>query len=83
MPEPKRLRIIPILITLAATLGLSVGSFYGCARTFSVGGETRLNAFFFWSFMICAVGCVISLIWLLVTLARNFLRRRAAKGAIL
>jgi hypothetical protein len=82
MSEQKRLRVVPILITLAATLILSVGSFYGCARTFSVGGETRLNAFFFCSFIVCAVSCVISMIWLLVTLVRNFLKRRAAKGTM-
>jgi heme/copper-type cytochrome/quinol oxidase subunit 2 len=68
--------VFPILITLAATLILSVGSFYGCSRTFMIGSEAKLNAFFFWSFVVCAVGCVVSLVWLLVTIVLNFFRRR-------
>ncbi len=78
MNEKPRLRVIPILITVAATLILSVGSFYGCSRTFMIGSKAKANAFFFWSFVVCAVACVVSLIWLLVTIAINFLRRRRA-----
>ena len=78
MNEKPRLRVIPILITVAATLILSVGSFYGCSRTFMIGSKAKLNTFFFWSFVVCAVACVVSLIWLLVTIVINFLRRRRA-----
>jgi len=76
MTERKRLQVIPILITLAATALLSVGSFYGCSRTFMVGGQAKLNNFFFCSFFVCAVACAVSLIWLLVTIVLNFFRRR-------
>jgi len=76
MTEKRRLRVIPILITLAATLVLSVGSFYGCSRTFMINSEAKLNAFFFWSFVVCAVGCVVSLVWLLVTIVLNYFRGR-------
>jgi hypothetical protein len=75
MTEKRRLRVIPILITLAATSFLTVGSFYGCSRTFMVGGQAKLNNFFFCSFLVCAVACVVSLIWLLVTIVINLLRR--------
>ena len=75
MTESKRLRVAPILITMAATLILSVGSFYGCGRTFSMGGSSALNTFFFWSFAVCAVSFLISVIWLILTVVRNFLRR--------
>jgi cation transporter-like permease len=74
--EKRRLRVVPILITLAATLILAVGSFYGCSRTYMVGGgQAKLNSFFFCSFLVCAVACVVSLIWLLVTIVINFFRR--------
>jgi uncharacterized membrane protein len=77
MTEKPRLRVIPILITLAAALILSVGSFYGCSRTFMVSNATKLNVFFFWSFVACAASCVVSLIWLLVTIVLNFIRSRS------
>jgi hypothetical protein len=76
MTEKRRLRVVPILVTVAATLILSVGSFYGCSRTFTVGSEAKLNAFFFWSFVVCAVACVVSLIWLLLAVVLNFFRGR-------
>ena len=75
MTERKRLRIVPILITLAATLSLSVGSFYGCGRTFMMAGASTLNSFFFWSFFVFAVAFVASLVWLVVSIVLNFLRR--------
>jgi hypothetical protein len=73
MTERKRLRIVPILITMAATLILSVGSFYGCGRTFNMSGGSPLNTFFFDSFV--AVAFLASLIWLVVTIVINFFRR--------
>jgi hypothetical protein len=30
-----------------------------------------------WSFVACAAGCVISLVWLLVTIVLNFFRHRS------
>lgn len=77
MVEKRRLRVVPILITVAATLILALGSFYGCSRTFMINSDAKLNAFFFWSFVVCAVGCVISLVWLLVTIVLNFFRHRS------
>ncbi len=76
MTESKRLRIVPILITMAATLILSVGSFYGCGRTFNMSGGSALNTFFFYSFVVCAMAFLASLAWLVVTIVINFLRRR-------
>jgi hypothetical protein len=76
MTQKPRLRVIPIIITLAATLILSVGSFYGCSRTFMAAGQAKLSTFFFWSFFVCAGACVVSLIWLLVTVVINFFRQR-------
>jgi hypothetical protein len=76
MTERKRLRIVPILITMAATLILSVGSFYGCGRTFNMSGGSALNTFFFYSFVVCAMAFLASLAWLVVTIVINFLRRR-------
>jgi hypothetical protein len=73
--ERKRLAIVPILITVVATLILSVGSFYGCARTFNMSGGSTLNTFFFYSFVVCAVAFLVSLIWLVVTIGVNFFRR--------
>ncbi len=75
MTERKRLRIIPILITMAVALLLAIGSFYGCSRTFMHGSQDRLSMIFFWSFFFCA-GCFLgSIIWLLVTLALNYFGR--------
>jgi len=71
----KRLPIVPILITIVATLVLSAGSFYGCARTYSMGGTSSPNEFFAWSFVVFAVAFLGSLIWLIVTMVINFLRR--------
>ena len=79
MTERKRLKIIPILITMAATLILSVGSFYACGRTFNMSGGSRLNTFFFYSFVACAVAFLVSLIWLLVTIVVNFFRRNGER----
>jgi len=76
MTERKRLRIVPILITMAATLILSVTSFYGCGRTFNMSGGSGLNTFFFYSFLVCAMAFLASLAWLVVTIVINFLRRR-------
>jgi hypothetical protein len=76
MTQKPRLRVLPIIITLAAMLILSVGSFYGCSRTFMGAGQEKLSGFFFWSFIVCAGGCVVSLIWLLVTIVLNFFRAR-------
>jgi hypothetical protein len=75
MTERNRLRIIPILITIAATLILSVGSFYACGRTFNMSGGSRLNAFFLYSFFVCAVAFLVSLVWLLVVVVINLFRR--------
>ena len=74
MTQKPRLRVLPIIITLAALLILSVGSFYGCSRTFMAARHEKLSVFFFWSFLACAAGCVVSLIWLLVTIVLNFFR---------
>jgi hypothetical protein len=76
MTARKRLRIVPILITTAATLILSVRSFYGCGRTFNMSGGSALNTFFFYSFVVCAVAFLTSLIWLVVTIVINFFRLR-------
>jgi len=76
MTQKPRLRVLPIIITLAALLILSVGSFYGCSRTLMAAGQQKLSNFFFWSFIVCAGGCVVSLIWLLVTIVLNFFRGR-------
>lgn len=76
MTQKPQLRVIPIVITLAVTLVLSVGSFYGCSRTFMAAGRAKLSTFFFCSFFVCAGTCVVSLIWLLVTVVVNFFRER-------
>jgi len=73
--ERKRLPILPILITIVATLVLSAGSFYGCARTYGTGGTSSPNGFFAWSFVVFAVAFLVSLIWLIVTIVINFFRR--------
>jgi hypothetical protein len=73
--QKRRLPVKPILITIAATLFLSVGSFYGCSRTFMSPGKEHLNAIYIWSFAIFAVMCAVSVIWLLVVLAMNLYRR--------
>jgi hypothetical protein len=75
MTGTKRLRLAPILITLAASLILSIGSFYGCSRTFMNGRANHLNLLFFYSFLVCALACAGSMIWLLVTIVLNFVRR--------
>ena len=75
MTKRKRLPIVPILITIVATLVLSAGSFYGCARTYSMGGTSSPNEFLAWSFVVFAVAFLVSLIWLIVTMVINFLRR--------
>ena len=46
MAEKRRLRMVPILIAVAATLILALGSFYGCSRTFMINSDAKLNAFF-------------------------------------
>jgi len=73
--ERKRLPIVPILITIVATLVLSAGSFYGCARTYGTGGTSSPNGFFAWSFVVFAVAFLVSLVWLIVTIMINFFRR--------
>ena len=75
MTVNKRLRLAPILITLAASLILSIGSFYGCSRTFMNDRANHLNLLFFYSFLVCALACLGSIIWLLVTIVLNFVRR--------
>ncbi len=75
MTERKRLPIVPILITIVATLVLSAGSFYGCARTYGTGGTSSPNGFFAWSFVVFAVAFLVSLVWLIVTIMINFFRR--------
>jgi len=73
--ERKRLRLIPIVITMVVALILAIGSFYGCSRTFMHGSQDRLSMIFFWSFLFCA-GCFLgSIVWLLVTLVLNYIRR--------
>ena len=79
MTERKRLPIVPILITIILTLVLSAGSFYGCARTYSMGGTSSPNEFFAWSFVVFAVAFLVSLIWLLVTIVVNFFRRNGER----
>jgi len=75
MTERKRLRIIPIVITMVVALVLAMGSFYGCDRTFMSHRWQKLNVIFFWSFLVFA-GCFLgSIIWLLVSLVLNYIRR--------
>jgi len=75
MTEPKRLRVIPIVITMVVALVLGMGSFYGCDRTFMSHRWQRLNVIFFWSFLVFAVCFLGSLVWLLVVLVLNYIRR--------
>jgi hypothetical protein len=75
MTEPKRLRIVPIVITMVAALMLAMGSFYGCDRTFMSHRWQKLNTIFLWSFVVCAGSFLGSIIWLLVTLVLNYIRR--------
>ena len=75
MTAPKRLRLLPIVITMVVALILAIGSFYGCSQTFMNAHQNKLNGTFFWSFLVCA-GCFLgSIIWLLVTLVLNYIRR--------
>jgi hypothetical protein len=56
-------------------LVLGMGSFYGCDRTFMSHLWQKLNGIFFWSFLVFA-GCFLgSILWLLVALVLNYIRR--------
>jgi hypothetical protein len=76
MTERKRLRVLPIVITLVVALILAIGSFYGCSHTsFMHGSQDRLSTIFLVSFLFCA-GCFLgSIVWLLVALVLNYIRR--------
>lgn len=71
MSERNRPSFVPVLITLAASFVLSVGSFYGCDRTLTPGGVSQLNKFFFWSFAVCAACFAGALGWLAVSVVLN------------
>jgi len=75
MTEPKRLRVLPIVITMVVAVVLGMGSFYGCDRTFMSHRWQKLNVIFLWSFLVCAVCFLASILWLLVVLVLNYIRR--------
>jgi hypothetical protein len=66
MTQRVRPRAFPILMASVATFLLTLGSFYGCSRTFDMEKSSRLNTFFFWSFIVCAAGFAGTVIWALV-----------------
>ena len=45
MTEAKRKKLLPILITMALSVVLGVGSFFGCASTFMRSGKDNLANF--------------------------------------
>jgi hypothetical protein len=63
MTERVRPHAFPIFVAAVATLLLTGGSFYGCARTFHMEESSPLNTFFFWSFFVCAAGFAGTVIW--------------------
>jgi hypothetical protein len=75
MIEKKRLRLLPIGLTMAASLLLTVGSFFGCAKNF-MGPQTVLSQFCFFGFFVFGVSFVVAAIWLLVAIVLNFFRTK-------
>jgi hypothetical protein len=66
MTQRVRPRAFPILMASVTTFLLTIGSFYGCSRTFDMEKSSRLNFFFFWSFIVCAAGFAVTVIWAIV-----------------
>ena len=71
----KRLKYLPIVITILVLMVLSVGSFFGCAKAWDFGGGAQLwVGVFFWSFLVCGAGCIAAVIWLIVAFFVNLAR---------
>jgi heme/copper-type cytochrome/quinol oxidase subunit 2 len=71
----ERKRLLPIAITVAATLVLTVGSFFGCAHNF-MSPKSTLATICFWSFFVFGIASVVSFIWLLVAIVMNIAREK-------
>jgi hypothetical protein len=71
----ERKRLLPIVITVAATFVLTIGSFFGCANNFLSPKSTFATICFF-SFFVFGAGCVVSFIWLLVAIVMNIVREK-------
>jgi hypothetical protein len=67
----RRLAYRPILVTLAATLVLGGGSIYGCFH----GSSQDSATVFFAMFVLCAAAFAGALLWLVVALIVNAVRR--------
>lgn len=73
---PKRLQYRPILITLAAALVLSGGSFYGCAKAFRFNqSDSFWVNFFLISFFVCVAVFAGALVWLVVAFVVHLIRK--------